>query len=41
MTELYKKLKELEERYNIKEKELIDPMVYLKITFPKKYEDRF
>lgn len=40
MTELYKKLKELEERYNIKEKELIDPMVYLKITFPKKYEDR-
>ncbi len=40
MSQLYEKLKELEAKYNIKEKEKIDPIVYLKVTFPKQYKNR-
>lgn len=40
MTSLYEKIRELEAVYNIQEKEKLDPLVYLKLTFPKKYDDR-
>lgn len=40
MTSLYEKIRELEAVYNIQEKVKLDPLVQLKLTFPKKYDDR-
>jgi hypothetical protein len=40
MTSLYEKIRELEAVYNIQEKEKLDPLIHLKLTFPKKYDDR-